>query len=131
MSVSLSHFSPIPFTDLISIIKAVSSSSCSLDLDPPKILNNFSSFFYPSILNLLNLSLASSKFPTSFKSSIVTPILKKISLDPSIISNYRPLSNLSFLSKILEKAIYLQLSNFLLSNNLLPSTQSGFRPSHY
>ena len=56
--------------------------------------------------------------------------MKKPSLDPSIISNCRPISNLSFLSKILEKAIYLQLSKFLLSNNLFPSTQSGFRPSH-
>ena len=129
-SVSLSHFSPITFTDLISIIKsAVSSSSCSLDPIPPKILNDLSSFFYPIILNLINLSLATSKFSIFFKSSIVTPILKKPSLDPSIISNYRPIFNLSFLSKILEKAIYLQLPKFLLSNNL-PPTQSGFRPSH-
>ena len=107
-----------------------SSSSCSLDLISPKILNDLSSFFYLIILNLINLSLATSKFPTSFKSSIVTPILKNPSLDSSIISNYRPISNLSFLSKILEKAIYLQLSNFFLSYNLLPPTQSGFRPSH-
>ena len=123
-SVSLSHFSQITFTDLISIIKSVSSSSCSLDLIPPKILNDLSSFFYLIILNLINLSLATSKFPTSFKSSIVTPIPKKPFLDPSIISNYRPISNLFFLSKILEKAVYFQLSNFLLSNNLLPPTQS-------
>ena len=124
-SVSLSHFSPITFTDLMSIIKSESSFSCSRDL---KDFSFF--FFYRIILKLINLSLATSKFPTSFKSSIVTPILKKPSLDPSIISNYRLFTNLSFLSKILEKAIYLQLSNFLLSNNLLPSTQSGFRPSH-
>ena len=123
-SISLSHLSTITFTDLISIIKSVYSSSCSLDLISPKTLNDLSSFFYPIILNLINLFLATYKFPTFFKSSIVTPILKK-PLDPSIISNYRPFSNIFFLSKILEKAIYLQLSNFLL-----PSTQSGFRPSH-
>ena len=117
----LSHFSPITFTDLITIIKSVSSSSCSLDLIPPKILNDLSFFFYSIILNLMNLSLATSKLPTFFKSSIVTPVLNPI------ISNYRPISNLSFLSKILEK---LQLSNFLFSNNLLPPTQSGFQPSH-
>ena len=110
--VSLSHFSPITFTDLISIIKSVSSSFCSLDLIPPKILNDLTSFFYPIILNLINLSLATFKFPSFFKSSIVTPILKKPSLDPFIISNYRSISDLSFLSKILEKAIYLQLSSF-------------------
>ena len=94
---SLSHFLPITFTDLISIIKSVSSSSCSLGLIPPQILNDLSSFFYPIILNHINFSLATSKFPTFFKASILTPILKKPSLDPSIIFNYRPISNLSFL----------------------------------
>ena len=83
-----------------------------------------------SPLSLISLFLSISKFSTSFKLSIVTPILKKPSLDPSSISNYLPISNLSFLSKILEKAIYLQISNFLLSNNLLPPTQSVFRPFH-
>ena len=130
-SVSLFRFSPITFTDLIIIIKSVSSSSCPFDLILLKILNDLSSFFYPIILYLINLSQATSKFPTSFKSSVVTPILKKPSLDPSIISNYQPISNLSFFSKILEKAIYLQLSNFLLFNNLLFPAQPGFRPSHF
>ena len=119
-SVSLSRFSPITFTDLITIIKSVSSASCSLDLIPPKIFNDLFSSFYPIILNLINLSLATSKFPISSKSSIITPILKKTSFDPSIISNYRPISNLSFFSKILEKALHLQLSSFLLSKKLLP-----------
>ena len=123
-SVSLSHFSRITFTDLISIIKSVFSSSCSLDLIVPKTLNDLSSFFYPIILNLINHSLPTSKFPTFFKSS--TPILKKPSLDLSIISNHHPIANLSFPSKILEKAIYLQLSNILLSNNLFSPSQFGF-----
>ena len=62
VSVSFSYFPPITFTDLISIIKSVTSSSCSFDLIPPKILNDLSSFFYPIILNFINLSLATSKF---------------------------------------------------------------------
>ena len=125
------HFSPITLTDLITIIKSVSSSSCLLDLSSPKIFNDLSSFFYPIILNInINFSLAISNIPISFKSSIVTPIQKKPSFYLSIISNYHPISNLSFLSKILEKAIYLQLSNFFLSKNLLPPTQSGFRLFH-
>ena len=100
-SFSFSHFSPITFTDLITIIKSVSSSSCSLDLIPLKILNDLFSFFYPITINLINLLQT-----TFFKSSIITPILIKPSLDPSIISNYLPISNLSYFSKTLEKAIY-------------------------
>jgi len=51
-------------------------------------------------------------------------------LDPLLMSNYRPISNLSFLSKILEKAIYKQLYSYLNKFSLLPSTQSGFRIGH-
>ena len=77
-----------------------SSPSSNLYLHLPALLTLFlqkSLMNFPIIFNLINFSLAISKFPTSFKSSIVTPILKKPSLDPSIISNYRPISNLSFL----------------------------------
>ncbi|MCI4375953.1 hypothetical protein PGIGA_G00115620 [Pangasianodon gigas] len=60
----------------------------------------------------------------------VIPILKKPTLDPSVISNYRPVSLLSFLSKTLERTVYNQLSCYLSQNNLQDPNQSGFRPAH-
>ena len=87
---------PYPFTDLFTIIKSVFSYSCFLDLISLKIFYDLSSFFYPIILNRINFSLATSKFSTFFKSSTVTPILKKPPLNLSIISNYRPITNLYF-----------------------------------
>ena len=127
-SVSFSHFSPITFTDLITIIKSVSSSSCSLDLIPLKILNDLSSFFYLIILNLINLSLATSKFSTSFKSFIVTPILKKPFLDPSIISNYHPISNLSFFFKFLKKLLTSNFQTFFFLTIFFPLPNLVFDP---
>ena len=56
--------------------------------------------------------------------------MKNPSLDPSLISNYRPISNLPFLSKVLEKVVYKQLYFFLNKFSLIPSTQSGFRIGH-
>ena len=62
--------------------------------------------------------------------AIVTPILKKPNLDPSDISNFRPISNLSFLSKLLERAISHQLTAYLENGSLLPQNQSAYRANH-
>lgn len=126
----LEFFSPISLSELSSIINTMSSSSCFLDLIPTTFIKNMSDIFYPLILKIVNLSLSTSNFPQSFKSSIIIPTLKNNSLDPSLLSSYRPIANLSFISKIIEKVVYKQLYHFLNTNSLLPSTQSGFRLSH-
>lgn len=56
------------------------------------------------------------------------PILKKHGLDPSELSNRRPISNLSFLSKLLEQVVANQLQNYLANNNLFKSFQAGLYP---
>ena len=61
---------------------------------------------------------------------MVKPRLKKLNLDPTILSNFRPVSNLSFLSKVLEKVVFLQLQSFVEGNNILEKLQSGFRTRH-
>ena len=82
------------------------------------------------LLNLINASLTSGYVPQSFKIAVIKPILKKPNLDPNDLSNYRPISNLPFPSKILEKAVTKQLCSFLQSNSTLEVFQSGFRPHH-
>lgn len=78
----------------------------------------------------LNCSLETGIFPDARKTAIVKPLLKKHNLDPTVLSNYRPISNLPFLSKILEKAILKQLDEFLLKNKIHDKFQSGFRKGH-
>ena len=65
-------------------------------------------------------------FPNQWKEANVTPIHKKN--DKQIITNYRPISLLPILSKVYEKIIFKNLYNYLTSNNLISSNQSGFRP---
>ena len=60
----------------------------------------------------------------------VTPVLKSPSLDPEVLNNYRPISNLSTISKIFEKCALKQLTNHLHNNNLYPYYQSAYRPHH-
>lgn len=62
--------------------------------------------------------------------SLSKTLLKKSTLDPYISNNYRPISNLPFLSKVLEKVVYQQLNHFLSTNNCLNTLQSGLCP-HY
>ena len=83
----------------------------------------------PSILSIIS-SLATGSVPTCFKHAVVQPLLKKPNLDPTLPSNYRPISKLPFLSKVLEKVILCQLLPHLHQNNILERFQSGFRAHH-
>ena len=80
--------------------------------------------------NIINDSLKSGVFPSIYKSAIITPLLKKPSLDPNDLRNYGPVSNLSFMSKILEKVVVFQLMSHLNRHNLFSSFQSAHRPGH-
>ena len=66
----------------------------------------------------------------ALKVARVAPCIKKPSLDPNVFNHYRPISNLPFLSKVLERAVALQLHSYLTSNDLYPRLQSAYRKNH-
>ncbi|XP_062531624.1 probable RNA-directed DNA polymerase from transposon BS isoform X1 [Bombyx mori] len=82
----------------------------------------------PIICHILNESLSSGIFPKAWKEAQITPLPKKP--NPTSFSEYRPISILPFLSKVLKRLIHNQLSEFLTRNELLNPYQSGFRPGH-
>ncbi len=69
-------------------------------------------------------------FPHCVQAGSVTPLLKKPTLNTSLIENYRPVSLLPFIAKTLERAVFNQVSLFLSQNNKLDAKQSGFRSGH-
>ena len=75
-------------------------------------------------------TLSTGLFPTEFKEAIVRPLLKKSGLDSTQKKNYRPVSNLSFLSKLLERAAQAKLEVFLDSSDLMPTMQSAYHRFH-
>ena len=79
----------------------------------------------PSIVKLLNFPLRSTVYPQRWKTAKVTPIHK--SGDHDDVGNYRPVSVLPTLSKILERHVHKSLYRYLIENNLLYSQRSGFR----
>ena len=69
-------------------------------------------------------------FPTDLKKALATPLLKKASLDPEIKRNYRPISNLAFLGKVIERAAIKRYVENLTVNELFARSQSAYRQYH-
>ena len=79
---------------------------------------------------MCNKSLSEGWLPISQRHAIITPIIKKTGLDANDVKSYRPISNLTYMSKLVERLVYRQLSTFLEAHNLIPQHQSGFRARH-
>ena len=77
----------------------------------------------PMITDIVNKSLAAGAFPTQPKSGLVTPLLKKPNLDSDSLRNDQPVSNVTFLSKVLEKAVSTLLISYMSQNCLFLSYQ--------
>ena len=81
-------------------------------------------------MEMINKSLSSGEFPKAFKNALVTPLPKKRTLDEEILNNYRPVSNLTVVSKIIEKVMASRLNHHLMVNNLQEPFQSAYRVNH-
>ena len=101
-------------------------NSCELDPIPFKLLIECLDSILPSFTDLFNSSFASGIFPQCLKSALI----KKKCLDHNDLNNYRPVSNLCFIAKILVKLVLSQVSSYLNSHNLYNTCQSAYRPGH-
>ena len=81
------------------------TKSCHLDPLLTKLLKECIDELLPAVLHIVNLSLLKGNFPDKLKVACVTPILKRDSLDKDDVTNSRPVSNLPFLSKLIEKCV--------------------------
>ena len=81
------------------------------------------------VTKIINLSLRNGKFHSGWKLALVKPIPKKPNSERNF-SNFRPISNLQYVSKLVEGAATAQIQDHLLRNNLFPITQSAYRKYH-
>ncbi|WP_419585607.1 reverse transcriptase domain-containing protein, partial [Thiolapillus sp.] len=110
--------------------RSTPTKSCRLDPIPTSLTNQCLTDLVSLITVIVNASLSAGIVPQQFKQALVTPLLKKPGLDSNDMKNFRPVSNLPFISKILEKVVLTQLRNHLSSNNLLEICQSAYRKDH-
>ena len=124
----ITHFRPLTEDFVRRTILSSPLKTCKLDAFPTPLLLECLDSLLPCITAVFNNSLVSGVFPS--KSALVKPLLRKMSLDPDDLKNYRPVSDLSFLSKVLERIVLSQLNEHLNHNNLLSPLQSAYRPNH-
>uniref|UniRef100_A0A8C6LBK5 Reverse transcriptase domain-containing protein n=1 Tax=Nothobranchius furzeri TaxID=105023 RepID=A0A8C6LBK5_NOTFU len=117
-------------SEISDIICKSKPTTCSLDPLPTVLVKTCLTSLLPLITTIIHSSLSTGIVPSLFKTASITPILKKPGTDPNNFNNLRPISNLPFLSKILEKIISAQLHAHLTLNSLYEPFQSGFRPGH-
>ena len=102
--------------------------SCSIDPMPTRLLVQCQSSLIPIITTIINSSINLSYMPSSLKVAMMIPALKKpLSI---IFKNLRPISNLKYISKLIERVILEQLKNHMSGNNLMETMQSAYRCNH-
>ena len=120
-----STFSTVTEDQVTKIITNSPSKSCSLDPWPTFLVLDYLDILITPITSITNAYLEQGKCPNFFKLAHVTPILKKLSLDKEVFKNYRPVSNLNFISKILERVVAIQLQTHLDEAGLMTAFQSS------
>ena len=126
----LNEFAPATMTEIRDIIGSSPNKSCSLDPIPTELLKKCGDPIFELILQIVNMSLSTAHMPSELKRAVLIPILKKLFLDPEILNNFRPISNLPFISKIIEKVVASRLNDHLNINGLNDVLQSAYKKLH-
>jgi hypothetical protein len=129
-SMPLPTLAPVSLSEVDQLLRSTPTKSSPLDFIPTSLLITCSEVFAPIIANLTNLSFSQGAFPSRLKIAQVTPLLKKPGLDPNLPVNYRPISNLNTIGKLIERLALVRLCPHITSNPNFSSLQSGFRPGH-
>ena len=123
----LESFAPTTEDEVTALIRRAPPKSCELDPIPTWLLKQSAPQLVPAITTIINTSLSTSTVPTTFKRAILRPLLKKQGLDTSEYKNFRPVSNLPFISKIMEKVVCKRIEAHMVANGLFDDLQSAYR----
>ena len=128
LACELRLISPVSEQDIVYLVRALPDKQS--DPLPIWLLKDNVDIMAPFLCRLINSSLSTGIVPASFKSAYITSLLKKADLDSADVKSYRPISNLSVISKLLERTVAKQLIRYLKDNDLLPDLQSAYRSGH-
>ena len=116
--------------EVLKIIKSMPAKSSPMDTVPTSVIKTCAETFSTLIARLAVLSFKEGKFPTRFKQAVVTPLLKKEGLDDEVFANYRPISNLNTMSKIVERLFMSRLVDHVKQSPNYNRLQSAYRRGH-
>ncbi|CAB4007916.1 Hypothetical predicted protein [Paramuricea clavata] len=122
-------FRPVSVTLVYTLLVNLSTTKATgMDKISAKILQVAAPVIAPSLTEIFNMSIDSDQFPSDWKAARVIPLFKKG--QRSMLGNYRPISILPVVSKLMERIMYDQMYEYLNQNNLFSKHQFGFRPYH-
>ena len=124
-----STFSELSTEQVSKLVKKSTTKSCELDPINTRFLKEHLDQFLPLITDIVNKSLMDGQFPQDVKNALVRPLLKKANLE-LMHKNYRPVSNLEYLSKIIERAACEQIIAYTETTSMVEPLQSAYRQSH-
>ena len=122
-------FAPLDPSQVTKIVAKSKTKSCELDPVPTWLLKEHSATLTPVLTSIINASLEAGRFPDSLKSALVRPLLKKRGLE-CIFKNYRPVSNLAYIGKLIEKAVFDQIVKQAEMSGNVEVLQSAYRTGH-
>ena len=122
------QFSYVSEEKVISMLKSMKYTTCPSDPFPSKLLMQHVDVFAPFLTKMVNQSLGE-LFPMEWKTAFVFPLIKKPGLE-RILKNYRPVSNICLVSKLVEKCSLQQFTEHMNKYSLLPAYQSAYRQYH-
>ena len=116
---TFSTFDEVDSKFMRKIIMDSSKTSCALDPIPTSILSkkDVLDALLPTITKITNMSFCEGAIPSSLKYALVSPLIKKANADPDVLNDYRPISNLTFLFKTIERAASNQIKDYVNRNN--------------
>ena len=126
----LYNLQPLDIVELKRHFKAAKNKTCGLDPCPTSLLKGTLDTHLLAVLDLFCASLQQGVFSDIFKTADVIPVLKKPGADDQLLSNYRPVSNLPFLSKLLERVVVERLLEHIDQLDIHETFQSAYRPHH-
>ena len=125
----MENFTEIPEDNIEKLLKSAPSKSCELDPLPALLMKTHGHVLVPILVDIVNQSLQQGEFAQDLKEALIQPLLKKANLD-LIHSNYRPVSNLSFLSKLIKQAMCQQLGDYIPITDMSERLQLAYRAAH-
>ena len=125
----LEEFTRMCSEEVLSVIKSMPVKGCESNPLPSSLFKDLAPHIIDIITEIVNTSLTEGIFVNNWKTAIIKPLLKKLGLE-LIAKNYRLVSNLPFMPKLVEKCMLIQLNEHCSNQNLMPSYQSAYRANH-
>ena len=129
--IKLSTFEPATLDEIVGIAKTYGIKCSPEDPIPASLLSSCVDTFAPYWLEIVNLSLALGDME-GLKSAILLPLIKELNstVDTDNFKNYRPVSNLLFVSKLIERVVQTRLERHMIRNGLISNKNYAYMKNH-